>query len=79
MPKTYKVTMPVTLNVEIEANHAESVEHVLRQLFNPDAPNDPMEGVKIALPLLMPFAVSGEMVIKTCTLDSLDEIDISEA
>lgn len=79
MPKTYKVSMPVTLTVEIEANHAESVEHVLSQVFNPAAASDPLEGIKIALPLLMPFVVSDEMTIRTCVLDAADKIDISEA
>ncbi len=79
MPKTYKVTMPVTLTVEIEANHTESIEHVLRQVFNPKEARDPMQGIKVALPLLMPFAVSDEMQIMTCTLEDSDEIEIDEA
>lgn len=75
----YQISMPVTLNVEIEANNVDALELVLRELFNPSESRDPLEGVKVRLPLLMPFTVSDEMTVKTCTLDPLDEITIRPA
>ncbi len=46
--KTFAVTIPLTLTVEINAETAQDAMRIVANAFHSDLSNDPLEGVKFA-------------------------------
>jgi len=48
----YKVEMPVTLTIEVDAHSPGDIEAILGDAFSPKNANDPLEGIKFVLPAI---------------------------
>lgn len=73
----YKVAMPVTLTIEVDAHSPGDIEHVIGETFAYKNSNDPLEGIKFVLPAIN---VQNAMIM-TCALAKdfdTSEFDIEE-
>lgn len=48
----YKVVIPVTLTIEVDAHSVGDIQHVVADAFAYEQSRDPLEGMKFVLPAL---------------------------
>ena len=83
MTRTFKVTIPLSVTVEIAANDgpatAQMIADIFCEAFREDRASDPMAGIAFTLPHDSFFTVSKAATVKMAVLRNDNEIDVAEA